>query len=92
MERELNSVGLTDPIFSTTVPGARAIDGDTFHAPGAERLATDMAGDLKAMMGPIETAEAEDAPKLEARLNAIVKALPSFKGDCVAHTELTSLA
>jgi uncharacterized protein Yka (UPF0111/DUF47 family) len=92
MERELKSVGLTDPVFSTTVSGARLIDADTFYAPGAERLAADMAGDLKAMMAPIETAEAEDATKLKARLDAIVKALPSFKGDCVAHTELTSLA
>jgi uncharacterized protein Yka (UPF0111/DUF47 family) len=92
MERELKTVGLTDPIFNTTVSGARPIDADTFHAPGAERLAADMAGDLKAMMAPIETAEAEEAPKLKARLDAIVKALPSFKGDCVAHTELTSIA
>ncbi len=92
MERERKSVGLTDPIFDTTVSGARQIDASTFHASGAEQLAAGMAGDLKAMMAPIETAQAEDAPMLKERLDAIVKALPGFKGDCVAHTELTSLA
>ena len=38
MDRELNSVGLTDPFFNTTVSGARQIDADTFHAPGADQL------------------------------------------------------
>ena len=31
MERERKSVGLTDPIFDTTVSGARQIDAGTFH-------------------------------------------------------------
>ena len=65
MERERRGVGLTDPIFSATVSGARRIDAKTFLAPGAEALAAGIAGDLKAMTAPIEVAEAEAAASLE---------------------------
>ncbi len=37
MERELRSVGLTDPVFASTVSGARCIDADTFLSPAPKR-------------------------------------------------------
>ena len=92
MERERRSVGLTEPIFSSTVSGARRIDGETLHAPGAELLAAGIASDLKAMMEPIEVAGGESAAPLRARLDATLHALPAFKGDCVAHADVAALA
>ena len=70
----------------------RRIDADTFLAPGAELLASGIARDLQAMMAPIEIAHADVAAPLKARLEATVAALPSFKGDCVAHAEVARLA
>ena len=92
MELELRAVGLSEPILSATVSGARPIDADTFMAPGAELLAAGMAGDLRAMMQPIEVAQTENAARLKTRLDAILKALPGFKGDCVSHSQVASLA
>jgi len=92
IERELRSVALNDPIYSATVSGARPIDADTFMAPGAELLATGMADDLKAMLEPIQVAQTENAVRLKTRLEAILKALPSFKGDCVSHDQVARLA
>ncbi len=92
MERERRGVGLTDPIFSATVSGARRIDAKTFLAPGAEALAAGIAGDLRAMLAAIEVAEAEAAASLRARLDATLAALPDFKGDRVAHRQVAALA
>ena len=91
MERERGGVGLTDPIFNATISGARRIDDKTFLAPGAEALAAGIARDLKAMMAPIEVAEAEAAPSLRARVDARLAALPDFKGDSVAHRQVAEL-
>jgi len=52
MEREPRAVGLTDSILWVDRLGA-PIDVDAFVAPGAERLATGIAGDLSAMMEPV---------------------------------------
>jgi uncharacterized protein Yka (UPF0111/DUF47 family) len=92
MERELRVVGLTDLSYGATISGARPIDADTFVAPGAERLAAGVAGDLRAMMEPIEVAETADATRLRARVDSVLKALPSFKDDCVAHAQVKDLA
>ena len=91
-ERELRSVGLADPVFASTVSGARRIDADTFLSPGAEALAAGMASDLEAMLRPIDVAEAEGAPALKARVEATLAALPDFKGDRVAHRQVADLA
>ncbi len=91
MERERRAVGLTDPIFNAAISGARRIDADTFLAPGAEALGAGIAVDLKAMMAPIEIAEAEAAPSLKARLDATLADLPGFKGDRVAHRQVAEL-
>ncbi len=91
MERERKGVGLTDPIFNATISGARGIDADSFLAPGGEALAAGIAGDLKAMMAPIEVAEAENAALLRARLDARLAALPDFKGDHVTHRQVAEL-
>jgi uncharacterized protein Yka (UPF0111/DUF47 family) len=92
LERELRSVGLTDSNYGETISGARPIDADTFVAPGAELLAAGMARDLEAMIKPIEVAETQDAAQLRARLDSILKALPNFKGDCVGHRQVATLA
>ena len=92
MERELRAVGLTDSSYGATVSGAQPIDADTFVAPGAERLAVGIAGYLTAMMEPIEVAETADATRLRARLESVLKALPSFKDDRVAHAQVKELA
>jgi uncharacterized protein Yka (UPF0111/DUF47 family) len=92
LERERRSVGLTEPVFDATVSGARRIDADTFLAPGAEPLAAGLARDLTAMMRPIAVADADAAAPLKARLNAVIGALPSFKGDCVGRAEVAALA
>ena len=92
LDRERRSVGLADPAFNETVSAARPIDANAFLAPGAELLASGIARDLEAMMAPIEIAHADVAAPLEARLAATVAALPSFKGDCVAHAEVARLA
>jgi hypothetical protein len=92
LERERRSVGLTEPAFNDTISGARRIDTDTFLAPGAELLASGIARDLKAMMAPIEIAQTDAAALLKARVDAMIVALPDFKGDCVAHAEVARLA
>lgn len=92
MERELRAVGLTDSSYGATVSGAQPIDADTFVAPGAERLAVGIAGYLTAMMESIEVAETADATRLRARLESVLKALPSFKDDRVAHAQVKELA
>src|SRR5208337_5558241 len=74
------------------ISGARRIDADTFLAHGAALLASGIAGDLKAMMAPILIAHADVAAPLKARLEATIAALPSFKGDCVAHADVARLA
>src|SRR5208283_1782160 len=92
MERELKGVGLADPVFDSTVSGARRIDGETFLAPGAEKLAAGVRDDLEAMLRPIEVAEAEGAAALKARVEATLASLPDFKGDRVAHRQVADLA
>ena len=92
LERERRSVGLTEPIFSATISGARRIDADAFLAPGAELLASGVAHDLMAMMAPIGIARTDVAAPLKARLEATIGALPRFKGDCVVHAEVARLA
>ena len=46
MERELRAVGLTDSIYGSAERAA--IDAEAFFAPGAERLAVGIGGDLSA--------------------------------------------
>ena len=92
LERELRSVGLADPVFVATVPGARRIDAETFFAPGGEALAAGAASDLAQMLRPIEAAEREGAAALGARVEAALAALPGFKGDRLAHREVAELA
>lgn len=92
LDRERRSVGLADPAFNEIVLAARPIDANAFLAPGAELLASGVARDLEAMMAPIEIAHADVAAPLKERLAATIAALPSFKGDCVAHAEVASLA
>lgn len=92
MARELRAVGLADPVFASTVAGARPIDGETFLAPGAEALAAGFESDLAAMLRPIEVAEAEGAEALKARVRAAVATLPDFKGDRIAHRRVAELA
>jgi uncharacterized protein Yka (UPF0111/DUF47 family) len=92
LERERRSVGLSEPAFNDVISGARRIDADTFLAPGAELLASGIIADLKAMIAPIEIARADVAAPLKARLEATIAALPSFKGDCVAHADVARLA
>jgi uncharacterized protein Yka (UPF0111/DUF47 family) len=92
MERELRSVGLTDPVLASTVSGARSIDANTFLARGAEALATGLASDLAAMLRPIDVADVKGAPALRARVEATLAALPDFKGDRVAHAQVADLA
>jgi len=92
LERERRSVGLSEPAFNDVISGARRIDADTFLGPGAELLASGIAGDLKAMIAPIEIARADVAAPLKERLEATIAALPSFKGDCVAQAKVARLA
>ena len=92
MARELRTVGLADPVFASTVAGARPIDGETFLAPGAEALAAGVASDLALMLRPIAVAEAEGADALKARVEATLATLPDFRGDRIAHRRVAELA
>ncbi len=92
LESERRAAGLDDRAFDAIFSGARPLDAGHFTAPGAAALVAGMAGDLVAMLAPLEVAGGEEAASLKARLEAIVTGLPAFADDRVSHSDVLSLA
>jgi uncharacterized protein Yka (UPF0111/DUF47 family) len=89
---ETRAAGLDDSAFDAIFSGARPLDAGHFIAPGAAALAAGMAGDLAAMIAPLEVAGGEGVAALKNRMAAIVGNLPSFSEDRIAHAEVLALA
>ena len=92
LEQERRAVGLDDAEYDAIVASARPLDAAQFLAAGAARLAAGINGDLASMLAPCEVAKTGTAPAFKTRRDALVAALPDFKGDRVAHAQVASLA
>jgi len=77
LKRERIACGIDDPDLDTVVAEARA-SGKLCHVPGAARILAHIAADARLMGAPV-LASHEDG--LEARLDGLLKALPTGSGD-----------
>jgi uncharacterized protein Yka (UPF0111/DUF47 family) len=81
-----------DPRLQRLIAGARRLDAASFVAPGAADLIAGAADDVAAMLAPLEAAETDATPALRARVEAVLRSLPSFAQDRVSHAAVASLA
>lgn len=77
LKRERVACGIDDPDLDTVVAGSRT-SGKSCHVPAAARILAHIAADARLMAAPVL---ARDPDGLEARLNALLKALPAGGDD-----------
>src|SRR5271166_4969166 len=71
LEMERRATGLDDPVFSSTVTGARALEDGRFAIPGAERLLAGLKTDIEAMVSPIALTSPENGQAFAKRFEAM---------------------
>jgi len=86
---ERRAAGLDDPVFDTTVSGARAVGAGCYAVPAAKRLIVGLYEDVAAMLVPLTASGAGDG--FATRLEALQAASPQAADDILKASDVTAL-